>query len=84
VDGHAYDINESYRIQSVPFEFTLPEDNMYQYFGIPMEPGTYYPGASDTYHVMLAPLSRGHHSIHIFADLGAWETSEVFFDLTVE
>jgi len=84
VDDVAYDINENYRIQSVAFEFTLPDDNMFQYWGMDVDAGTYPLGAADTYHVMLAPLSRGEHTIHIFADLGDWGTSEVFFDLTVD
>jgi len=86
VDGVAYDITEDYLVYSDPFSFTLPEDNMFQYFGIPVDPGTYEPGVAYTYHVMLAPLSRGQHTIHIYANLEAagWGTSEVFYDLTVE
>jgi hypothetical protein len=84
VDGVAYDITDQYRIESEPFEVILPEGNMFQYWGIPIEAGTYYPGIADAYHVMLAPLSSGEHTLHIFADLGLWGTSEVFFDLTVE
>lgn len=86
VDGVAYDITSDYLVYSIPFAFTLPEDNMFQYFGMSVEAGTYEPGVAYSYHVMLAPLSRGEHTIHIYADLGAvgWGTSEVFFDLTVE
>ena len=84
VDGVSYEIGVEYRIESVPFSYTLPEGNMFQYWLMDVPADTYPLGAADTYHVMLAPLSRGEHTIHLFADLGDWGTSEVFFDLTVE
>jgi hypothetical protein len=75
---------ERYRVQSPTFEYVLPENNMFQWWGIPVGAGTYDPGVADGYYVMLAPLSAGEHTIYIFADLGFWGTSEVMLHLTVQ
>lgn len=84
VDGQLLENHDAYRKQSPAFEYTLPDNNIFQWWGLPVPEGTYYPGVADGYYVMLAPLSAGEHTIYIFADLGAWGTSEVTFHLTVE
>jgi hypothetical protein len=84
VDGRQLQNIERYRAQSPAFEFVLPDNNIFQWWGIPVPAGVYYPGVADGYYAMLAPLSAGEHTIYIFADLGAWGTSEVTFHLTVE
>jgi len=79
VDGHLLEDIEDYRVASPLFELEFPEDNV---FGA--EPGTYYPSAAEGYYAMLAPLSAGEHTIHIYADFGEiFGTSEVTFYLTV-
>lgn len=76
---------EGYRFASPElFSFTVPEDNMFGLFGFPTPAGTYYPGVSDGYFVMLAPLAAGQHTIHIFANLPEpFVDSEVTIHLTV-
>lgn len=83
VDGQELQNLEDYRVQSPAFEYVLPDNNIFQAWGIPVPAGTYYPGVADGHYVVLAPLSAGEHTIHIFADLGAWGTSEVTFHLTI-
>ncbi len=79
VDGRPLRNLADYRVQSPLFELTFPENNV---FGV--EPGAYYPAAADGYYAMLAPLSVGRHTIHIFTDFGEiFGTSEVTFHLTV-
>lgn len=66
VDGIPIHNLASYRVRSPLFSYTIPDDNMFSYFfGIPFEAGTYYPGVSDGYFVMLAPLPVGEHMIYI-------------------
>lgn len=61
IDGVPVQNLNAYRAKSpTPFNITFPEDAV---FGIPS--GTYYPHVSDGYWLMLAPLSRGTHTIHI-------------------
>jgi hypothetical protein len=84
VDGTPVETIEDYRVQSPEFEYTLPDNNMFQLFGYGTPPGTYYPGVAEGYYVMLAPLSAGEHTIYIFADLGPiFGISEVTLHLTV-
>lgn len=47
------------RVQSVPFEVTLPPDNL---FGL--APGIYSPAVDDGFYVMLEPLETGTHTVH--------------------
>lgn len=86
IDGATLTLEDlqDYRVQSPEFEYILPDNNMFEYFGYSLPAGTYEPGVADGYYVMLAPLSAGEHTIYIFADLGdVYGTSEVTFHLTV-
>ena len=80
VDGRELQNLEDYRIVSPLFPLELPENNV-----LGLDPGVYYPAAAEGYYAMLAPLSAGEHTIHIFADFGEiFGTSDVTFHLTVE
>ena len=71
IDGVAVENLAAYRVVSPEmFSFTLPEDNMIQFFGYDAPAGTYYPAISDGYFVMLAPLSAGEHTIYIATEYG--------------
>jgi hypothetical protein len=79
VDGTALSITSNYRIKSTVFSETLPDGNV---FGIPA--GTYHDCVSDGYWVMLAPLSKGAHTIRLHgASDGGFET-EVTYHITVK
>jgi hypothetical protein len=61
VDGNPLNVGPAYRAVSPPppFSFVLPQDNL---FGDPTLAGP-YDAVSDGYWVMVAPLSRGRHTI---------------------
>lgn len=60
IDGRPVKNLDAYRVESPLFTFgPLPENNL---LGLPE--GTTSPAVSDGYFVMLAPLSRGQHTIH--------------------
>jgi len=69
----------NYRALSPEFALILGDDNV---FGAPA--GTYAPGAADGVYLMLAPLSRGEHVIHLHADFtGTSAVVDVTYFLTV-
>lgn len=72
VDGLRLENVEDFRVQSPPglFEYTLPENNMFQWFGFDAPAGDYADGAAEGYYAMLKPLSVGEHEIFISADFG--------------
>lgn len=60
IDGRPVRHLEAYRCQNEePFMVNMPADNIY---GIPA--GTYGPSVTDGYWLMLAPLSKGRHTLH--------------------
>jgi hypothetical protein len=72
LDGRPLKHLESYEIEPTLFSYDLPEeDNLYQFFGVdwtgpPPEPPV--PGAASCgYYLMLTPLSKGQHELHIVA-----------------
>jgi hypothetical protein len=75
IDGVAIDVGEQYRVQSEDmFCLTVPDHNIYDWYGIPTEAGTICPVVADGYYAMLAPLSAGDHTLYIawtFPDLAA-------------
>jgi hypothetical protein len=60
VDGHAVKNISAYRVQSPQFSFTAPDPWVFS--PAPSGAGT---AVADGYFVMLAPLSKGTHTIHI-------------------
>lgn len=60
IDGVDLVISENHRVQSPPFDFSLPADNIYDV------PGGYTRGVGDGYWVFLRPLSPGRHDIRTF------------------
>jgi hypothetical protein len=69
----------AFRALSPEFTLELSNDNV---FGAPA--GEYEPGAADGVYLMLAPLSRGAHTIHFHADFtGSSDVVDVTYHLTV-
>jgi hypothetical protein len=60
IDGVELLISESHRVQSPPFDFLFPDDNIY---GVPRG---YTRGVGDGYWLFLKPLSRGRHKIRTY------------------
>ncbi|HPF35618.1 MAG TPA: hypothetical protein P5571_09170 [Candidatus Krumholzibacteria bacterium] len=86
VDGVALQNVEDYRVQSPGmFDYVVPENNMFEAFGLDYPAGEYHDGFCDGYYIMLAPLSAGQHTIHMLATFPAPynDTIEVTFELTV-
>lgn len=77
IDGVPVESIASYRALSPAFDLILPDDNV---FGAPA--GLYTPTAADGFYLMLSPLSRGQHTIHIRAEFGA-DAVDVTYLLTV-
>lgn len=71
------------QVNNIPiFGITVPQDNL---FGDEtVLPAGYYPvNAQDGYYLMLAPLSRGKHTIHIVGTTAGEITVDVTYNLTV-
>lgn len=74
VDGVPINNIKSYRAQSAAYAMDFPVDctSVTDWLsnrpggGVPYEPGMHYPNISDGYWIMLAPLSKGTHTIRIF------------------
>lgn len=52
------------------FEITIPDQNMYQYFGCTVCTEGRYTAVGDGYYLMLAPLSVGSHTVHFVGGFG--------------
>jgi hypothetical protein len=58
VDGMIFQVLQTYRVQSPPFNFTFPKDNI---FGAPAGPTQ---SVSDGIFLLLQPLSPRNHTVH--------------------
>lgn len=79
IDGVPVENLESYRVESPLFEFTLPANNLFAFFGLDAPAGTKSPAVDAGYYLLLAPLSVGEHTIHIG---GSFDLLGVTFDNT--
>jgi hypothetical protein len=82
IDGVAVQNLSDYLVASPMYEFTLPEDNV---FGLPT--GTVGQSVAYDTNLMLAPLTPGQHTIHVYGAFD-WPPPELFtydstFDITV-
>jgi hypothetical protein len=77
VDGLPLQNIAAYREESIVFNVTLPDDNL---FGLPA--GTYGPGIDDGYYLLLAPLPAGKHTIHFHGSMPGF-TLDITYNLTV-
>ncbi|MHC1765234.1 MAG: hypothetical protein AB9869_13195 [Verrucomicrobiia bacterium] len=75
---------DAYRSESPLFEFTLPEDNLFQYFGMDAPGGTTAQAVDVGIYLLVTPLSVGTHTVHltgIFPDDIGWFDN--IFNITV-
>lgn len=91
VDGERVQLRR-HRVTSPSFAFSLPENNLLQFFGVNAPAGSCIPGTScepylaagDGTYVMLAPLSDGGHTVHFGGSLPAFGFSlEITYHLLV-
>jgi hypothetical protein len=65
VDGvPVTDLRNNYRFESPLFTFTLPDNNLFQFWGLEAPAGTTSLSVADGFYVMLAPLPPGPHTIY--------------------
>jgi len=69
VDGHQIHNLPKFRVQSVEFDVTWPDDNVLTAIGEgPFPAGTYSPVVDEGFYLLLAPLPAGNHTLH-FQDI---------------
>lgn len=85
VDGFTVQNVAAYRFAGDPFAATMPEGNIFQYFGCPTPAGAYGPMVPDGMYLMLSPLPPGPHTIHFKGTVGdpINFTLEITYRLTV-
>ncbi len=70
IDGVPVRDIQQYRTQSPGlWGITLPDNNVFQLFGIDAPAGYYYPAFADGYYLMIAPLPVGSHVLHWTGDI---------------
>lgn len=80
IDGRPVSDIRDYYEESSPFTFELPPDNL---AGLPA--GNYFPCVDNGFYVMVPPLSRGNHTIHIRGRANAPGFSlDVTYHLTIQ
>jgi hypothetical protein len=80
VDEKPLEKNRLQRIQSQVFEFAFPSDNLCG----DLPEGIYSPSVDDGYYVILEPLKRGNHTIHIGAQGADKLIEDITYNLNVE
>ena len=91
VQGLSDPIHSSYRVQTPPFSYTLAShDNLLNNFfavgllSCNLDGVTVYPAEADGVFLMLAPLSVGQHTIHVFAVIGPLAHPQSEKDITYQ
>jgi hypothetical protein len=81
IDGRPVNNIQAYRHESPLFEWgPLPDNNLFQFFGLDAPEGTTSLAVDAGYYLMLAPLSVGEHVIHFggtFADGSVIDTTYI-------
>jgi hypothetical protein len=65
IDGQRLAGLDKLRFVTDVFAVTVPEDNIYDYMGVPWPAGVVFPVIADGYYVMLAPLPPGDHTLRV-------------------
>lgn len=66
------------------FSYNIPEDNIFSLFGFNFGAQTVSGAVAEGYYIMLAPLSKGSHTVHYFASFDFGFELDVTYHLTVE
>ncbi len=86
VDGQPlHAVKENFRVQSVQFDVTMPDDNFLTAIGEgPFSGGYYSPVIDDGVYVLLSPLAPGAHTLH-FQGTWPWgSTLDITYKLSVK
>jgi len=84
IDGQAVQNLQGYREDSVVFNVTMPDDNVFGGAAAGVPGGVYGPCVDNGYYLMLNPLGRGQHTIHIQGEVADHSfTLDVTYHLTV-
>jgi hypothetical protein len=75
-------LRNNYRFDSPLYTFTLPDNNVFQLFGLEAPAGTTSLSVADGFYVMLAPLPPGPHTIYGRGVMGEFQ-AEVTYHFTV-
>ena len=84
IDGVPVNNLDSYRVESPLFEFTLPEDNLFEFFGLDAPAGTTSPAVDAGVYLFVAPLTVGTHTIQVQGTLPGLVSIDTTFHITVE
>jgi len=84
IDGVPVQNIEQYRVFSPVFDVYLPEDNLWDTWGIELPEGIYGPCLDTGYYLLAPPLSVGEHTISFHAVSLFWgNTQDVTYEITV-
>lgn len=85
VDGKSiHNLQRDFRVQSVEFEVTWPDDNVLTAIGEgPFAAGTYSPVVDEGVYLLLPPLSAGNHTLHFQGSFSNGFTENITYNLVV-
>ncbi|MGH9839382.1 MAG: hypothetical protein ACREEM_11425, partial [Blastocatellia bacterium] len=83
VNGLDPAISSPYRVVSPVFDYTIPDNNIYQALGLPFGAQTVHGAVADGAFLMLAPLSVGPHVIHFTASFGGGFGFDITYHINV-
>ena len=85
VDGKSIrNLQRDFRVRSVEFEVTWPDDNVLSAIGEgPFVAGKYSPVVDDGIYIMLPPLSVGNHTVHFQGSFPNGFTENITYNLVV-
>jgi len=75
--------SSAYRVLSPVFDYTIPDNSIYNAFGLNFPAQTVTGAVADGVFVMLAPLSAGQHTIHFTATFEGGFGFDITYFLTV-
>lgn len=77
--------DSAYRVSTEKsFSYDLPDGNIFDLFGFDFDAQTVSGAVAEGYYLMLAPLSKGGHTIHYAASFSFGFALDITFNITVE